>query len=295
MKKISLLLAAVFISFIGIFNSCDEAEELLGPKLEFFGTGGYIDEDVTVEPGAAISFSWLAKKGASNLASFSISRDGATLTGYPDEDIEKDNYTDQVILEAPLNEGAYVYTFTITDNKDMTASVSFTITVEATGGPISEWSETLGSHQSATGSSFATATGTRYNIADAKAHSDEVDFMYFYGVNNLATLAAPDEAKVTEVFSSADGPASWSTRNSTRFVKTLLTAADFDAVEDDLLIVEKANGASSTMANELAEGNIIAFVTDADKTGGSKMGLVKIISITTGAGGTMEISVKVQQ
>jgi len=32
-----------------------------------------------------------------------------------------------------------------------------------------------------------------------------------------------------------------------------------------------------------------------DKTGGAKKGLVKIASITTGAGGSMDIVVKVQQ
>lgn len=294
MKKISFLLAVVLISFIGVFTSCDEAEDLLGPKLQFFGTGDYIDEDVTVEPGAVISFSWLATKGASNLASFSIARDGVTLAGYPDEDIEKDNYTDQVTLEAPLNLGAYVYTFTVTDSKDKTASESFTITVEASGGPITSWTKPLGSYQAATGSSFASSTGEVYLIAAAKANSAIIDFMYFYGATNFATLAAPDDADVSTVFASADGPASWSTRNSTRFALTSLTAAEFDAIDNDIVVVEKATGAAATKVNNLAVGNVVAFITDATKTGGAKMGLVKIVSIATGATGSMDIAVIVQ-
>ena len=264
------------------------------PVLEFFG-GTYIDEDVTVEPGAAISFSWLATKGTYYLKTFSIARDGVTLAGYPDEDIDNNNYSDQVTLEAPLNEGAYVYTFTVTDNNDKTASVSFTITVEATGGPITTWTKTLGSHQSATGASFASTTGTVYGIADAKTNSSVIDFMYFYGATNYATLAAPDDYDVSTVFASADGPANWTTRNSTRFAATSLTAGDFDAIADDLVIVEKATGASATKVNNLATGDVVAFVTDSDKSGGAKMGLVKIVSITTGAGGTITISVKVQE
>ncbi len=289
MKKISLLLTVVLVGFVGIFTSCDEAADLLNPKIEFFG-GNYIDEDVTVEPGAAISFSWLATKGTNNLKSFSIARDGVTLAGYPDEDIEKDNYTDNVTLEAPLNEGAYVYTFTVTDSKDKTASESFTITVEASGGPVMTWTKTLGSHQSATGSSFASTTGTVYGIADAKTNSAAVDFMYFYGVDNQATLAAPDDADVSSVFASADGPASWSTRNATRFKTTSLSTSDFDAIEDDMVVVENATGASETKVNHLEADDVVAFVTAA-----GKMGLVKIVAITTGATGSMNIAVIVQE
>jgi len=178
----------------------------------------------------------------------------------------------------------------VTDNKDLTASVSFTITVEAVGGPINTWTATLGSHQSTKGSSFASTTGTVYSIADAKANSSLVDFMYYYGAENFATLAAPDDATVESVFSSADGPASWTTRNATRFAETNLSAGDFDAIEDDLTIVEEATGASATKVNELSDGDVVAFVTADDK-----MGLVKVVSITTGAGGEMEISVIVQQ
>jgi len=290
MKKISLLLTIVLIGFIGVFTSCDEAADLLNPKLEFFGTGDYIDEDVTVEPGAAISFSWLATKGTNNLKTFSISRDGVTLADYPDDDIENNNYTDQVTLYAPLNEGAYVYTFTVTDGKDKTASVSFTITVEASGGPINSWTATLGSHQSTTGSSFASTTGTVYGIADAKTNSSLIDFMYFYGATNYATLAAPDDADVSSVFASADGPANWTTRNSTKFAETSVTAAEFDAIETDLVVVEEATGASATKVNELAVGDVVAFVTAA-----GKMGLVKVVSVTSGATGSIDIAVVVQQ
>ena len=289
MKKISLLLTVVLIGFIGVFTSCDEAADLLNPKLEFFG-GTYIDEDVTVEPGAAISFSWLATKGTNNLKTFSISRDGVTLDGYPNEDIENDNYTGQVTLEAPLNEGAYVYTFTVTDSKDKTASVSFTITVEASGGPIMTWSKTLGSHRSSTGSSFASTTGTVYSIADAKTNSAAVDFMYFYGASNEATLAAPDDSDVPTVFASADGPASWSTKNATRFATTTLSAGDFDAITDDLAVVTAATGASATKVNMLETGDVVAFVTAA-----GKMGLVKVVSITAGDDGSMDIAVIVQE
>jgi hypothetical protein len=295
MKKLSFLTVLILMAFIGFFSGCENTTEKVGPTLEFFG-GNYIDENVTVEPGGVLAFSWLATKGDGNLASFTIERDGVTLAGYPDEDIPNDNYQATVQLEAPQNEGAYVYKFTVTDKNDLTASKSFTITVEKTGGPIHTWTATLGAHQSSTGSSFASITGEVYQMDDAKANSTLIDFLYYYGANNRATLAAPDDATAATVFNNAsNGLNTWSTKNSTRFKTTSLTAGEFDAITDDLLITSNATGAADSYEKTLAIGNVIAFVTDADKSGGAKMGLIKIVSITGEATGTMQISAKVQE
>lgn len=292
MKKLSFLTLIIFIAFTGFFTGCEDTEEE-GPTLTFFG-GDYIDEDTTVEPGGVLKFSWLATKGSSNLASFTIERDGVTLSGYPNENIPNDNYQATVELEAPLNKADYVYEFTVTDNNDLTASESFVITVS--GGPIKPWTATLGAHQSATGSSFASITGTVYQMDDAKTNSGLIDFLYYYGANNLASIASPDDADAATVFNNPNnGLSTWATLNSTRFKMTSLTAANFDAMTDDSDIITSATGASDTDENQLAVGKVIAFVTDADKAGGSKMGLIKIISITVGATETMQIAVKVQE
>ena len=292
MKKLSLLTVFILFAFIGFFSGCEDVTEDTAPTLEFFG-GNYIDEDVTVEPGAALVFSWLATKGSSNLASFSIERDNIILAGYPDEDIPNDNYSATVSLEAPQNEGAYVYKFIVTDNNDLTASESFTITVS--GGPIKTWTATLGSYQSNTGSSFASITGEVFQMTEAKANSTLIDFMYYYGNTNNATIAAPDDNDAATVFTGTAPLSTWTTRNSTRFKTTSLTAANFDAITDDSDIVTNATTAADTDENDLAVVDVIAFATDSDKAGGSKMGLIKITTINTGATGSRVIAVKVQE
>jgi hypothetical protein len=110
---------------------------------------------VTVAPGGVLKFKWVATKGSSNLVTFTIERDNAALPGYPDVSIPNDNYKDSVFLEAPLIENAYVYELIVTDKNDLTASGSFTITVEQTVGSIKYRTATLVAHQSATDSSFA--------------------------------------------------------------------------------------------------------------------------------------------
>jgi hypothetical protein len=293
MKRLSFLASLMLVAFVGFFSGCETTNE--GPSLQFFG-GKYIDDDVTVAPGGVLKFSWLATKGSSNLASFTIEREGVTLAGYPDESIPNDNYKDSVSLEAPMNEGEYVYELIVTDKNDLTASGKFTITVEQTGEPINSWTATLGAHQSATGSSFASITGEVYQMDDAKTNATLIDFLYFYGATNHATVAAPDDATAATVFNNANnGLATWSTKNSTRFKSTSLTAANFDEIANDLLITSNATGASDSYKNQLSVGDVIAFITDADKAGGSKMGLIKVVSISGEAAGTMQIAVKVQQ
>jgi hypothetical protein len=293
MKKLSFLTALILFAFVGFFTGCDDTTQE-GPAIQFFG-GVYIDDDATVAPGGILKFSWVATKGSSNLASFTIEREGITLAGYPDETIPNDNYQDSVSLEAPLNEAAYVYELIVTDKNDLTASGSFTITVS--GGPIKTWTKTLGSWNSNTGSSFASITGDVYQIAEAKANSEKIDFLYYYGANNLATLAAPDDADAANVFTGTSGVATWSTLNSTKFKVTTLTAAEFDAIANDLLIVSNVNPTEVTAStvHPLEVGDVVAFITDADKAGGSKKGLAKVAAIATGAGGTMDIVVKVQE
>ena len=292
MKKPGFIASLIFTAFMGLFTGCETTDE--GPSIQFFG-GAYIDDDVTVEPGGVLKFSWLATKGTSNLASFTIERDNITLAGYPDESVPNDNYKDSVNLEAPLNEGEYVYELIVTDKNDLTATGSFTITVEQTGGPINSWTATLGSYLSATGSSFASITGEVYQMDDAKTNSGLIDFLYYYGASNLAALAAPDDGDAATVFSGGNGLGTWTTRNSTKLKGTTLSATDFDGIANDLLIVANATGASGTSEHHLEVGDVVAFITDADKTGGSKMGLIKIVSITGEAAGTMQIAVKVQQ
>jgi hypothetical protein len=126
---------------------------------------------VTVAPGGVLKFKWIATKGSSNLVSFTIERDNTTLPGYPYESIPNDNYKDSVFLEAPLNENAYVYELIVTDKNDLTASGSFTITVEQAVGSINYRTATLIAHQSATGSSFASITGDVYLMDDVKTKS----------------------------------------------------------------------------------------------------------------------------
>jgi hypothetical protein len=144
------------------------------------------------------------------------------------------------------------------------------------------------------GSFFSTSNGQIYKIAEAKTSSSLIDFVYFHGATNQATIASPDEPNVFSgngaVHTGTNGVTTWSKRNATRFKVTEITAAQFAEVEDDVDLIVNASGAELKLANQLTVGKVIAFTTD-----GGKSGLFLVKAITTGNTGSITVDVKVQK
>jgi hypothetical protein len=188
--------------------------------------------------------------------------------------------------------GTERWTFTITDKDGEFSEISFNITTTA-GGPINEYSQKiLGSYDnSAYGSSFASADGTVYTLADAKANAAKIDWMYYYGSTAFATLSSPSDASAASVFSTGNGPANWSVRNDTKLGKvTLPTGLTWASITTDAEIVILASEASDSKVTALTVGQIVAF-----KTVTGKLGLIKVEAITGTGAGTITYSVKVQK
>jgi predicted transcriptional regulator len=129
-------------------------------------------------------------------------------------------------------------------------------------------------------------------MTDATANQNKVDFVYFYGATNLATLASPSDTDAQTIFTAI---ADWTTINATKLGATTLTATEFDAIDDDAEIVIAATGLTATKANTLEVGDVIAFETASTSANASKKGLLKVVAITPENTGTITIAVKVQQ
>ena len=294
MKKSKLFIGVLFVALLGlVFTACED-EDKLGPSITFAG-GNYVDEDVTVAPGATIAFSWTAQKGDANMKTITIDRDGVALQGWDELDIPSsvnDTYIDEAEFTVPLNEGAYVYKITITDNNGESTSVSFTITVEgsASGDPIDEFTAVLmGAQGSSTGSYLDASAGTVMTQATASSSQASVDIVYYYGSANLATLTAPDDATVGGGAGNLTLCENWTTKNATRFGTSAVTASEFDDIENDA-VISTITGLSASKMTDLAVDDVIAF-----ETTDGKLGLIKVSAISTGSDGTITIDVKIQQ
>jgi hypothetical protein len=288
MKKLNLLLCGMALSSL-LFVSC--GEDILVVD---------VDPTLTVTPaegveavvGEVVTFKVIAGSDQ-NIVSIkfsptSVGGEGTSTDSIFDADAEKHSITMDYDYTVPEGVTTVTIKFEVRDDKDLSATESRVITVVSAAGPITTYSSTvLGANNNTTGSSFASFDGSIYTLAEAKENSDKVDFIYFYGDTNKATLASPDDSDLQTVFSSVSG---WTTINATRFATTTLTSDQFDAIIDDATIVTEANAASETKVNELAVDDVIAF-----KTSGDKLGLAKITALEESNTGTMTIDVKVQE
>ncbi|MCK4661657.1 MAG: hypothetical protein KAT68_02225 [Bacteroidales bacterium] len=287
MKKLNYLLGLFLIAALSFsFTSCDDEEvDAIAPSITLTQETGYINADAIVTPNAELKFKVDIRKGDANMEKLTLTEGGQHVADSPYEDVDGSADVVEITFDAKANEGNYVYKFEVTDKDGETASVSVTITVEVSGGAITTYSsKILGAHQSTSGSSFASTNGTVYSLADAATNSTLIDFMYFYGATNEATIAAPDDTDAATVFDLSG----FATKNATRFATA--NSVDFANVTDDVEIISAATSASSTKINHLAIGNVIAF-----KTAAGKMGLLSITAMTTGATGDITIDVKVQE
>lgn len=299
MKQFKTLLAIFLLG--GLFlTSCSKSSDNTpnptdeSPSMNFVGQTGYVSGDVTLpvdQPFLVGINAFQNPTTKEKLVRFTVTR---VVNNSPetvkDTVINASTITINISGVSASTAGTEKWYFRVTDAKNKFRELNFTITTTAPAGPINTYSQKiLGGQDNTIGSSFASIDGSIYSLAEAKTNSAKVDWMYYNGAQNHATLAAPIDPTAAEVFNdlNGNGPASWTVRNATKF-KTV--TVDFASVTDDSQIVTAATGATDTKVINLSVGKVIAFIA-----ANGKMGLIHVDDITGFASGTMTISVKVQQ
>jgi hypothetical protein len=304
MKKLNYLLGLFLFTGL-IFTSCsdDETTDPLPPNFAFLG-GEYepgkdrVDGDVTLTVGEEFVFGISAStRSEQNLKRLLIQRkfENVSTITVLDSAFNMASITFDITTFAYPTVGSEDFICTVWDKNDMSTMISFTVTTEPAAPDITTYQDIiLGSYASPTGSSFASVDGTVYTLDQAKINADKVDFLYYYGATNHATLAAPDDAEAATVFNEGENALStWAVKNPTRFKTTTLSSADFDAIQSSSQLVTAATLPTQpnlSDANDLAVGDVLAFKT-VDET----FGLIRIDAIDgANNAGTIEITVKVQ-
>lgn len=302
MKKYSLFLLSMLVAVLFILPSCSDDDDTTptdpNPSLNFYGGSGYVSGNVTIpiltDFKVGITAASSTESGA-KLSKFQVTR---VFNNKPtiiiDSTLNTSSFTyPEIFITSNGDIGSENFFFTITDKNGKTKELSFTVTTTAVSnpGPINTWSmKILGAQQNNIGSSFASIDGTIYTLPEAKINSAKIDWLYFHGSINLATLAAPDDPDAQSVYSTSNGPGSWAVKNPTRF-KKITTAVDWNAITDDEVILElTASGVDQTKINLLAKNDVLGFLA-----ANGKRGLIKVEEITGEEDGTITISVKVQQ
>jgi hypothetical protein len=274
----------------------------LNPTLSFL-SGEYepgkerVDGDTTFPVGEQFVFGITAQSATTeNLDRILIERNFENISNITvlDTFINISSFTIDIITFAYPTPGLEEFICTAWDKKDRHSTISFAITTLPAASNITTYEDKiLGAQNSNTGSSFASADGTVYMLADAKENAAEIDFMYFFEATNLATLAAPDDPDAALVFNNAqNGLQTWDVLNDTRFKETTLSSADFNAITSSTQLVIAATlptAPDQTKINNLIVGKVLAF-----ETWDENYGLILIDNITGTADGSIDITVKVQ-
>ncbi len=291
MKKVFSFALVALIGAI-MFTSCKKDETKPAPTISV--TNNKVEYLITATADTTITFN-VTVKAEAEIDQFTIKKIvGTTETSYGNptgfagktDYVYNFNETFTPAMTYPIS-----YKFKVVDKEGQEASITVTIKKITSGGQtgtpfgaFQTYTITLGAQNNTQGSSFASSTGTVYTLAQAAQNSHLVDFMYYYGATNQATLAAPGDAQTAQVYSQVSN---WTTKNNTKFVKN--PTINFDNLSATTDISGVTFG-SETKANQLAANNIIAFKTDA-----GKIGFIKVNSITGTNDGTINITVKVQQ
>lgn len=301
MRKNFFFLLLVFAVASTVLVSCnkDENTDPQLPSINFVGGSGYVSTDGTYPVNTLLKVGINAAANTtsgSKLTKLVVTR---TFNNVPttvlDSTISVSNFNIEANFYTASVAGTERFAVKVTDADGESNEISFNITTTPVEATVSIYTAILMGGQSnlSIGSFWSSVNNTVYKQADALLNQNKVDLVYFYGTDNKASLAAPDEATLGTVWASGYF-GDWTIRNATRFKKT--TGVNWDAITttDDDLINENATGLSLSMVNQLQVGDIVAFETAATSANSSKKGLYKVLAITGTSGADRAITIEVK-
>lgn len=288
MKNLFKISAIIFGALVLLYStSCDTEEDVLPAPTFTFSTspsGTEFSEGDTL----TFTINFTAENG---LSSFIVTPtingvEGSPIINNPQvdlglEDLNSGSFDYSLILSSGFSGGDSVSValelldqseLSATDNFEFTISSLTTFTAVLLFAPLQDassatwFSSNLG----------RTVTEAEVNAAEAPNSSD-IDFGYYYGGSDMASLAAP--ANYPTLGGSID-ISDWTTQNATTFRSTTLSAEDFIGITSGAA-VEAAFDAGTDeggVITNLSVGDVVAFELDVAK-GGTK-GLLRVISIT---------------
>lgn len=304
MKKISKFFSMLALAAVAVLSSCTKDDDVKpAPSLDFVAGTGYTTGDVTLAPGSTLKVKWVANKGDKDMDKFQVTINNAFLVDYaPDgagsnpftlKGSNQNTYQGEISTVVSSNVGnVETYTFTVTDKNGNSTSKSIKVTIGTVqSGAINTWTAViLGNENHATIGSFYDAEGnTVYTQANAKTNASLVDFVFYHGTTNGASMAAPSNADAAAVFT---GLTSWSVRNATKFKSTSLSQTDFNAITGANILESAATGATDSQVTSLSVGKVFAFITVGGKSG---LAYVSQLSGSATTSGTITITVKIAQ
>ncbi len=292
-----IILFVVIAALMIVFNACNkDDDETLGPTISLVAEQGYISHDTVLAAGKEIKVKVNLSKGDLDITNFLINVitvDGA-----------------QTYFDTAVNTGSFSWTgsfiksfsaleewkFMVRDREGNAASTSITIGLDTSSVylPLEFIQDIrLGAQYNATTEGcFNISDGSYAFFDDATADTSiqaGIDLLYYYSETDLNTIASPGANVEDGVF--AVNPADWTIKNTTRFIKTGLSADDFmTAVNDSILLANYNESEAKRKAKTLDAGHIYTF-----RTQQGKLGMFMVNEVSGEAEGSVNIHLKIQK
>ncbi len=296
MKFLSTIVLAIILG-TGLFTtSCKkDSTSDKSPTINFIGGSSFISADATLKKDTVFKVGITALSNENSgtkifSCKITLTVNNVANTIYFHEFINETSFTLNIDTLKVWWPSATLLAV-ITDKDGETSQVAINLQAKA---PVAfnYWTAKILAAQAAAGGSyFSSSTGEVFNQTTVFNNQNILDFVYFYGTTNLATLSAPDDASVGGgTGSEAQLCKTLTTKNPTKFVMTPMTPANFDAANDAANLSSYGPLITESKINNLAVGKVIAF-----KTVAGKIGIIKVTDIQPGDAGSITISVKVQK
>lgn len=279
--------------FLLVMFSCTEKDgEGLGPTIQLIQENGYISSDTSISPGQMMHFAIEANKGDFDITQFLIQVKGDTIQTWFDTGL----YTPQLKWYGSFTKSFNddeEWEFIVRDRFSHSISTTILITNDSlqSHGEIETYSQIeLGAQNNMLlGGFFSLFNQLTYEPEEAKANQEIIDMVFYFGEDEH-TMASPGANIEDGIFEENLSPIDWDIRNTTRYLKTELSNAEFDAiVNDSVLLVSYIEGEGKRKAKNLADGGVFSF-----KTQDSKFGLFKVNEVIDTEEGNINIDIKIQ-
>lgn len=276
LKLRNLLILAALGSLV-TFSSCDGDDDGTPPQPNLTLTAN--GDSVQAVAGDTISFE-VNVNHEKDLESFTVAGNPPTRVDTAISGIGSQgfNYQFSYVVPSSLGAGTEVdFTFTVTDEDQESATQQYKVIVTQSGSALERGTAVLLGSQNSANEPSLYATGSLQTFAlsgfDNAANDDKIDFVYYFGNTNEATIAAPSDETVAGSSNAVyDQVGNWENRNATAFTSI---DANFSNIQRTTYFTEGAgsglrstlSNSDQTKANMLAEGDVIAFLTEDGRIG----------------------------
>jgi hypothetical protein len=282
---VSILLVTLLVVSCGKDNGNPTIRFVTGP--EFTGKDTVIRVADTLP--VTIEVKW---NGADLLEVLDVREKDLSITTF-DLDGEEATFTLNLVKGTDQTEN---WSFIVIDVDGNQASVSLTLTKDPNSeyGAIRYYSSVvLGAQNNIAKSafiSFQSEQATTFNLDQAFVSQAKIDFFFYYNETTKATLAGPGSNLPPDLYPGSRSIDLWTIKRESRFLKSTMTAQDFNAISNDSKLIKGWLDASSVLLATELKPNDIWLVKTAD----GKLGAVLVKQAGSTDTGEIEFAIKIQ-